>query len=59
LKARVLNISAVKFSWKKKQERYRCDVKEGFDLLPSEAGERPFFSQPLTVSIARKASEGI
>lgn len=54
-----LNIFAVKFSWKKKQERYRYDVKEGFDPLLSEAGERPpFFSQPLTVNIA-KDSEGI
>lgn len=50
-----LNIFAIKFSWKKKQERYRYDVKEGFEPLPSEAGERPpFFSQPLTVNIARK-----
>lgn len=43
---------------KKRQERYRYDVKEGFDPLPSEAGERPpFFSQPLTVNIARKTVE--
>lgn len=47
-----LQSSSVK---KKNQERYRYDVKEGFDPLPSEAGERPsFFSQPLTVNIAGK-----
>lgn len=39
---------------------YRHDVKEGFDPLPSEAGERPpSSSQPLKVNIARRTVEGL
>lgn len=44
----------------KKQEGYRYDVKEGFDRLPSEAGERPpFFLLASDSKYYKKDSEGI